>query len=318
MNEEIISIIESAVGSEAEKKGNGGEYAFSCPWCQHPESKKKLWINLDPDGDTFQAWHCWVCEESGGSLFDLLDDVGAPQTLFDRLKEIIDVPSRFNSEGEEESEDEFSLDLPDSFSPLWENQDDILSRHAINRLKKRSVNYGDIVKYRIGYCGDGRYKNRIVIPSYDSEGDLNYLIGRAIWSNQKPKYKNCSAPKSRVIPFNNTINWSFPVTLVEGPFDAISVRRNSIPLLGNRLSEKLKACIIRSPLDLINVVLDPDMRGTATDIAEGLIEEGIRVRIVDLPEGKDPDDLGFENTWNLIRNTEVLSRSDIITRRLWS
>jgi len=319
MNEEIISIIESAVDSESEKKGRNGEYAFSCPWCQHPESKKKLWVNLDPDGDTFQAWHCWVCEKSGGSLFSLLDETSAPQTLVERLKEVIDVPAYVSSEDEEDEEEEgVSIDPPEDFTPLWENQNDILFKHAINRLKKRGVNYGDIVKYRMGYSGEGRYKNRIVIPSYDSEGELNYIVGRAIWSSQKPKYKNCSAPKSKIIPFENTINWTFPLTLVEGPFDAISVRRNCVPLLGNRLSDKLEARIIRASLDLVNVVLDPDMRDTATDIAESLIEEGIGVRVVDLPAGKDPDDLGFKKTWELIRNTEVLSRSDLIERRLWS
>jgi len=316
MNEEVVSILEDAVGSEAEKKGRKGEYAFSCPWCGHPEKKKKLWVNLDPDGDTFQAWHCWVCEESGGSLFGLLKETNAPQPLFDRLKEIIDVPAYVDSE--DEDEDEFSISLPDSFLPLWEKQNDILFKHATNRLKKRGVNYGDIVKYQMGYCKDGKYENRIVIPSYDENNDLNYLVGRAIWSSQKPKYKNCSAPKSRIIPFENTINWSFPLTLVEGPFDAISVRRNAVPLLGNRLSERLEARIIRASSNLVNIVLDPDMRDTATDIAGRLIEEGIGVRIVDLPKGKDPDDLGFEKTWELIRNTDVFSRSDLITRRLWS
>lgn len=318
MRDELISIIENAVGSESEKKGRKGDYAFSCPWCGHPESKKKLWVNLDPDSDKFQKWLCWVCRESGGSLFSLLDGVNASETTFSHLKDIIDMPAYIKSGEDDDEDDEFSLEIPQSFRPLWKHQEDLTYKHAMNRLRDRGVSRGDIVKYRMGYCRDGRYKNRIVVPSYDEHGDLNYLVGRAIWSSQKPKYKNASAPRSKIVPFDNTINWSFPVTLVEGPFDAISVRRNAIPLLGNRLSEKLEAKIIRASSNLVNIVLDPDMRDTATNMARKLVEEGVQVRIVDLPHGKDPDDLGFEKTWELIRNTDVLSRTQLITRRLWS
>ena len=42
---------------------------------------------------------------------------------------------------------------------------DIMARHALAYLKKRNINKYDIVKYGIGYCKEGLYKNMIVVVS---------------------------------------------------------------------------------------------------------------------------------------------------------
>ena len=53
----------------------------------------------------------------------------------------------------------------------------------------------DIVWWKIGYCPDGDYKQRIIIPSFDMKGNLNYFIARSYTSGEWQKYKNPPAEK---------------------------------------------------------------------------------------------------------------------------
>lgn len=312
VNKQVVDIIEKAVGDDAKRQGHQGDYGFQCPFCNH--HKKKLWVNFDPDSDKYQNYQCWVCGESGKSLFTLLKKTDAPKPLFKRLSKYVDGPSYDGSKDEED----FTISLPQNFRPLWKEQDDIVSRHALNRLKERDISYGDIVKHQIGYCRSGDYKKRLIIPSYDADGQLNYFVGRAIWSSQFPKYKNPSAPRNSIIPFESTINWREPVTVVEGPFDAISVRRNAVPLLGNNLPESLAIRLIEAPTDEINVALDADMEEVALEIAERFLSEDFTVRLIDIPEGSDPDDEGFEKMQSRIRDADPLTFEDMLSRKLWS
>ena len=79
--------------------------------------------------------------------------------------------------------------------------------------------------------------NRIIIPSYDSEGKLNYFVGRDFY-NSNFKYKNPPFPKD-IVGFDLYINWSLPIILTEGVFDAMSIRTNAIPMLSKKPSKSL-------------------------------------------------------------------------------
>lgn len=318
MNEKVNSILEKALDSGSKRKGHQGDYGFSCPFCNHPEHKKKLEVNLDPENEKYGWWKCWVCDNSGKSFFTLLKKVEAPKHLFEQLSKLVDGAPKSYEDGEEETEEEFSISLPQEYRPLWKKQNDIVSTHALNRLESRGLSKGDILKHRIGYCRSGKYKKRMIVPSFDRSGDLNYFVGRAIWSSQFPKYKNPSAPRNKIVPFESTINWDWPVVIVEGPFDAISVRRNAIPILGNKLPDRVKSKIFINEVPHVYLALDADMRETALDMGEEIMNEGVGVTIVDLPEGEDPDSIGFDGFWKLIKESEPLSKSKIIRSRLWA
>lgn len=319
MSDPVVDIIERAVDSSSKPVGNKGDQKFSCPFCRHPEHKKKLYVNLDQSKNQFGNWQCWVCDRSGKSLFTLLKKADAPKRLFKRLEKHVDKSyTPRDGDDEDDGEDDFTISLPEDFRPLWKEQDDIVSTHALNRLKDRNLSYGDVVKHRIGYCRSGDYKKRLIIPSYDRGGQLNYFVGRRIWSSQFPKYKNPQAPRAEIIPFESMINWREPVVIVEGPFDAISTRRNAIPLLGNSVPEKLFTRLVKASTEKIVIALDADMKETALDISERFLGEDFIVKLLDLPEEKDPGDLGFENMQGLIRETAPLQFSDIVSKKLWS
>ena len=94
--------------------------------------------------------------------------------------------------------------LPEEFKPLWNGGDSIVKRHALSYLYKRGIDDSDILKYNIGYCDEGLYSNRIIIPSYDSDGQLNFFVGRDFY-NSKLKYRNSPTSKD-IIGFDLFIN----------------------------------------------------------------------------------------------------------------
>ena len=81
--------------------------------------------------------------------------------------------------------------LPDEYISLSNvDNSDIMARHATAYLKNRHVSKYDILKYNIGYCKTGLYKNMVVIPTYDVTGKLNYFTGRSFEKDPYIKYRN--------------------------------------------------------------------------------------------------------------------------------
>ena len=153
----------------------------------------------------------------------------------------------------------------------------------------------------------------VIIPSYDAQGNLNYFTARNFNPHSKLKYKN--PPTSRnIVPFELYINWSSPLILCEGPFDALSIKRNVIPLLGKQIQSNLMKKIVTSEVKKIYIALDKDAMKDALKHCELLLNEGKEVYLVDLKD-KDPNEMGFTEFTKLIQNTFPLTQYDLMERR---
>ena len=107
------------------------------------------------------------------------------------------------------------------------------------------------------------------------------------------------------------INWNIPITIVEGAFDAITVRRNCIPLYGKVIMNNLKKMILQKGVKEVNLALDPDAIKNTLQTAEYLMNEGVNVVVVPLKE-QDPNDMGRNDFYNLVRNTNQLDLSSLV------
>ena len=181
-------------------------------------------------------------------------------------------------------------------------------------LTNRGITKEDIIKYNIGYCESGKYNNCIVIPSYDKDGILNYFTARSFDKNSSIKYKNPDVSRD-IIPFELFINWNIPITLCEGPFDALAIKRNVIPLLGKNIQTALRKKLVESKVEKIYIALDKDAIKQALSFCEELINEGKEVYLVDMQD-KDPGEMGFENFTNLIQRTIPLTFSSLFEKKL--
>jgi len=300
----VISILDTTLGVGSSLKGN--EQQHHCPFCHH--HKKKLQVNLDT-----QQWHCWVCNSKGRSIASLLRKLNVDKRDLDRLHKIYgDEPAYSPTE-----EYVIKLQLPKEFKQLHFKPSGLFNpiyTKAIHYLKQRGIKDSEIVKYNIGYCEDGLYGGRIIIPSYDESGELNYFIARSFYEDEKMKYKN--PPVNRdVIVFENQINWNEPITLVEGAFDAFSVKRNVIPLLGKFLLSKLKNKIFEKGVKEITIMLDSDAIEDSTKHSEWFIKNGIKVKNI-IPNGKDAGELGYERVNELIKTTTETGWDDLVLSKL--
>ena len=300
----VITILDSVLGTGSSSKGN--EQIHHCPFCHH--HKKKLQINLDT-----QKWHCWVCDASGVRIKSLLRKLKADGKSIQQIQDIYGDDEYQYSAVEDYPE---KLELPTEFKQLYKLPTSINPhyRKAIVYLKNRNIGMDMIIKYNIGYCENGIYGGRIIIPSYDESGELNYFEARTFYEDEKLKYKK--PPVSRnVIVFDSHINWNEPISLVEGVFDGFSVRRNVIPMLGKFLLPKLKNKIKERGVSEITLVMDPDAIMASVKHSEYFIKNGIRVKNVILKD-TDAGELGFEKTNKIIKESSETKWDDLILTKI--
>ena len=211
---------------------------------------------------------------------------------------------------------ESTLQLPSEFKPLYPVTGNRSQLNAIEYLiKVRGLNHLDFIKYNIGYCDEWLFKQMVIFPSYDSDGLLNYFVGRAFLADSYIKHRQPKGANKDMIGFDFYINWDLPIILCESPLDAISLKRNAIPLFGKRIHDKLISKITTAPTKQIYLALDADAMSNALMYAEKLMSFGKEVFILDFKD-KDPNEMGFDNIVALLHSAKKLKYSDIIKRTL--
>lgn len=259
---------------------SGTEFLFWCPACKH--HKPKMSINIDKN-----KFKCWVCDWSGNSIHRLVRKYG-DNSQYKRWTDLagkLDMSDPENQDFFLETEERPPIiNLPDEFVSL-SSKSTIYSQPAFQYLKDRGLSYQDILYWKIGYCSSGLYEKRVIIPSFDLLGHINYFIART-YDKHSIAYKNPSVPKDLVFS-ELYLDWNKPIILVEGVFDAI-VAGNAIPLLGSTLRENsyLFSKIVMSS-QRIYLALDIDAQAKQRNIAHLLQNYGVETYIIDVEPYKD-------------------------------
>lgn len=294
---ELTCLLDTALNQVSRKRKAGNELVYFCPKCHH--HKRKLEVCLDEHNKFFGAFHCWTCNLSG-NLYNLLRVSAAPETYISRLASLLKgIRPQWKQDG---VSSDSPLTLPSEFIPLSKSSNRVEYKNAIVYLKQRRVLHEDILRYNIGYCESGQYEQCIVVPSYDAVGNLNFFIARQYYDipNSIP-YKKPEVSVSDIVGFESFVNYKEPLNIVEGCFDAFAVRNNAVPLFGKYLSRKLREMMLLNHTKRVNMILDNDALDDAVQNYVQLRRDGIEVYIVHL-DGKDPSEMGFERTHELIRN----------------
>jgi len=306
VNQLLVTLVNSVLGSGKATARNN--YAYHCPFCHH--HKPKLEVNLTENREGKNPWHCWACDMRGTTIYNLFKQLKADVSKFTELKSLV-----VTSKSIKETQIVSSVALPNEYISLYNvDTSGIMARHALAYLKNRHVSKHDIIKYNIGYCKEGLYKNMIIIPTYDADGRLNYFTARSFEKEPYIKYRNPSASRD-VVPNEHLINWNIPIILCEGLFDAMAIKRNAIPLLGKNIQSSLMKKIVTSVVDKIYIALDRDAIKQALKFCERLMAEGKEVYLVDMQD-KDPSEMGFENFTKLIQTTLPLTYYDLMEQKL--
>jgi DNA primase len=299
----ILGVLESVLG-KGKQFPKTGDYGFYCPLCNH--KNPKLIVNLNTG-----KYNCFTCHPAtkGQTPLTLLKKIGAPSDKVLELKGYL---------GYLKKEDESvitTVSLPKEFVSLLDNNNTLEKRQALAYVKSRGITESDIIKYNIGYCSNGRYRNRIIIPSYNKRGIANYFMARSFEKNPSRKFDAPTCNKAEIIGLENTINWSVPIILCEGIFDAIAIKRNAIPLFGKTIPKAIMLKLAESQVKTVYLALDKDALKEALNYSEKLVNMGKEVYLIEL-EGKDPSDLGFEKITELLHNARPMTFSDFLLKKM--
>jgi len=301
-----------------------------CPRCQereglsYPDGKFNLEINTAK-----RMFRCWKCEDPkfSGSLGKLIRLFGS-HIDYEIYKSY--VGSIQDYVFDDEDDELIQVKLPDNmilFSQMEVNN--LEHFEAYNYLvNERKISREIILKYRLGFCTTGKYKKRIIIPSYDISGGINYFVGRNYGSKtidgiRISPYLNPKADKDKIIFNEGLINWDSTVYLVEGVFDMLSVPVNSIPLLGKTISITLFNKLNEIKPNVV-VLLDPDAYKNSIDLYYTLYSIYVdceeRVKIVKLPNNDDIDELrknqGIEEVIKSLYGARNLTTEDYFIQKL--
>ena len=300
----LLGSIENILGKSQKRARDN--YAFHCPFCNH--RKPKLEINMVTNEEGKNFWECWVCKSRGQSIYSLVKQLKLPKSEAQEVLKYVKKGIKYEYKNDD------VVELPKEFQSLVTASNTSIIANKIRKyLNERGLSHNDFIKYNIGYTTTGDYGGRIIIPSYSESNRLNYFVGRT-YEGAYFKYKNPEASKD-IVFFENLINWDKPIILCEGAFDAMSIRRNAVPILGKSLSPALWKRLLTGKLTDIYIALDTDAQVQALEIAEKLIAAGFRVFLIELL-GKDPSEMGFKQFTELVQNATELDFSKIMLQKL--
>ena len=310
----LLSLIEKILNQKAYVHRHD-DAAFWCPACKLESHKKKLIIKLNPNNRKFGYWKCWNCKDAnhmfGKSIYTLFKKINATDADLKQLESILgtskllvnkDIDSPFIDNKNIHIQ---TIHLPNEFRPLYEYRNTPEYNDALKFLVNRKITFNDLLKYNIGYAEKGDFAHRIIIPSYDNNSTLNYFIARSYYESIKPKYKKPTIENSHIIMFEIFVNWKEPIILCEGVFDAISAKRNAIPVLGNTITAGLKNKFLHEGVKDVVLALDTDAIKTSLKYIEKFLADGINVRFINMNK-KDPSEIGFKNFIDLYNLSEPM------------
>jgi DNA primase len=279
---------------------------LSCPGCKKEgKAKKKLSVRLG-DG----VFHCWVCGLKGQNI-EYLFRKYAPSFLDEARAMRFTKNENTHKEDKDVTEDHQEAQLPNGFILLASHTEstDPDIREAIRYCIDRGLTRRDLWYFKLGTYTSGSFRRRVVFPSFDSSGQLNYFTARAIDAVKSMKYINAKVPKKTVIFNEINIDWRKELCLVEGPFDLTKTTGNATCLLGSHLAHDsaLGIQIIRHKTPVL-LALDPDAREKSHNIAKMLYSYDIRVRTVDVCAGSDVGDMSKSEFVKLVSTAKVWER----------
>lgn len=296
-----IEVLESIFGEHKNHYPSKGQISFDCPVCSYDikglddgDGKGNLEVNY------YQGvYKCWACSETNntkGGIWKLIRKHGDKnqKQLFELSYPEEPPQLKYNVNKK--------LKLPEYFIYLNDaNTNDLIVKQALNYLRKRNISDKLIKKYRIGYCATGEHKLRIIVPSYDSNGKMNYFVARS-FVNTKLKYKNPEVQKDSIIFNEPNIDWKKDIYLVEGVFDMFFLD-NAIPILGKVISDKLWQTLYEESIADVIICLDGDAWTDSVKLYDKLNGGKLRgrIKIVKMPKDKDVADLeGNINKYDIV------------------
>jgi DNA primase len=286
-----------------------GWMKMNCPFCG---GEDKLGANLSKD-----LFHCFKCGYVGSCL-NTIKRIEESETF----KEVFVVLRDYDSSNYHEKTvaliPKSPVILPESFKLL------IIGRSRYGKMARsymegRGFNSLDLSRKGVGYCSKGKYRGYIILPYYDLGGRLIYFQTRLFFGSG-PKFNNPTIEdfgigKSSIL-YNEKALYEFTeVNIVESVINALTIGDNSVALSGKVASRIQLFKILKSPVEIVNIILDPDAWDEAINLALNLVKYK-RVRLIKLEGDKDINDLGRDFILVKVGEQKIQTYNEILKLKI--
>ena len=285
----LVELLTEFLGDFHQHYESKGQISFDCPVCAEEkgldggDGKGNLEINYGK-----HVYKCWSCGETHGThgpLGKLFDQYAtkSQKKVYNLIK-----PEELKQEDIKRPK----LRLPEGYTTFQDSNPRFIPHmEAYRYLQSRGITDEMIERYKIGYTVSGDFAYRIIVPSFNKEGVLNYFVARS-WVPKKMKYKNPSVPKDEIIFNESLIDWDKDVYLCEGVFDSFFLP-NSIVMLGKKMSDLIFTTIYNNANGNVIICLDEDAWTDALNLYHTLNGGRLynKIKIIKPPKGMDVADL---------------------------
>lgn len=285
----LVELLTEFLGDYKQHYESKGQISFDCPVCAEEkgldggDGKGNLEINYGK-----HVYKCWSCGETHGThgpLGKLFDQYAtkSQKKVYNLIK-----PEELKQEENKRPK----LRLPEGFTTFADSNPRFIPHmEAYRYLQSRGITDEMIEKFKIGYTVTGDFAYRIIVPSFNKEGVLNYFVARS-WVPKKMKYKNPSVPKDEIIFNESLIDWNKDIYLCEGAFDSFFLP-NSIVMLGKKMSKLLFETLYTQANSQVIICCDGDAFDDGIRVYHELNGGRLynKIKIVKLPVDKDVCDL---------------------------
>jgi DNA primase len=290
--EVLVELLRDVLGNEKQHYESKGQISFDCPVCadekglENGDGKGNLEINYSK-----HVYKCWSCGETLGTqgpLGRLFDKHGtkSQKKVYNLIK-----PEELKQQEAKKPK----LKLPEGFTTFEDSNPRFIPHiEAYRYLQSRGITDEIIKKYKIGYTVTGDFAYRIIVPSFNKEGVLNYFVARS-FVPKKIKYKNPTAEKDQIIFNEGFIDWNKDIYICEGVFDSFFLD-NSIVMLGKKMSDLLFSTLYEKAMGNLIICLDEDAWSDALKLYHTLNGGKLynKIKIIKPPKNMDVADLKGE------------------------
>jgi DNA primase len=292
----------------------GNEFVAFCPF---HEDRSPSW-SIKLDGERAGLWHCMssTCELKGNiiTLITMMENCGYKEAIASLVaseaetkveeKDLDSIVRRLLSMGLDISQKDLRYPLPLDCTKAY------VKTFLTNSKPEGGRSYSEYDAEQlidsVWYCESGFFRNKIIIPIYNEDGEQISFVARTLDSKILEKYRYPRGWKKNLFVYRMESNPSdhYAPIICEGIFDGLHIQkiwnRTALVVFGSSLTTAQVSWIAKRYGE-VTLCLDSDTAGRngAYKAIRNMQQFGVNANVMELPDGSDPPCISRQEMTNI-------------------